>query len=64
MTAGAKLTANGCEMDKTWALVVSPKMASVIAQTVAQDWFSLADLLWKTDMQETLQDTKYILQTM
>ena len=37
MTAGAKLTANGCEMDKTWALVVSPKMASVIAQTVAQD---------------------------
>ena len=36
MTAGAKLTANGCEMDKTWALVVSPKMASVIAQTVAQ----------------------------
>lgn len=44
MTAGAKLTANGCEMDKTWALVVSPKSASVIAQTVAQDWFSLADL--------------------
>jgi hypothetical protein len=37
MTAGAKLTANGCEMDKTWALVVSPKTASVIAQTVAQD---------------------------
>ena len=37
MTAGAKLTANGCEMDKTWALVVPPKMASVIAQTVAQD---------------------------
>jgi len=24
-------------MDKTWALVVSPKTASVIAQTVAQD---------------------------
>ena len=47
MTAGAKLTANGCEMDKTWALVVSPKMASVIAQTVAQDWFSLADLALK-----------------
>ena len=47
MTAGAKLTANGCEMDKTWALVVSPKSASVIAQTVAQDWFSLADLALK-----------------
>ena len=47
MTAGAKLTANGCEMDKTWALVVSPKTASVIAQTVAQDWFSLADLALK-----------------
>ena len=37
MTAGAKLTANGCEMDKTWALVVSPKVASIIGQTVAQD---------------------------
>ena len=37
MTAGAKLTANGCEADKTWALVVSPKIASIIAQTVAQD---------------------------
>jgi hypothetical protein len=37
MTAGAKLTANGCEMDKTWALVVSPKIASIIAQTVASD---------------------------
>jgi hypothetical protein len=24
-------------MDKTWALVVSPKTASIIAQTVAQD---------------------------
>lgn len=47
MTAGAKLTANGCEMDKTWALVVSPKTASIIAQTVAQDWFSLADLALK-----------------
>lgn len=47
MTAGAKLTANGCEMDKTWALVVSPKMASIIAQTVAADWFSLADLALK-----------------
>lgn len=47
MTAWAKLTANGCEMDKTWALVVSPKTASVIAQTVAQDWFSLADLALK-----------------
>ena len=47
MTAGAKLTANGCEMDKTWALVVSPKSASVIGQTVAQDWFSLADLALK-----------------
>lgn len=47
MTAGAKLTANGCEMDKTWALVVSPKMASIIGQTVAQDWFSLADLALK-----------------
>jgi hypothetical protein len=29
------LAANGCEMDKTWALVVSPKAASIIAQTVA-----------------------------
>ena len=47
MTAWAKLTANGCEMDKTWALVVSPKTASIIAQTVAQDWFSLADLALK-----------------
>jgi len=47
MTAGAKLTANGCEMDKTWALVVSPKIASVIAQTVASDGFSLADLALK-----------------
>ena len=47
MTAGAKLTANGCEMDKTWALVVWPKTAAVIAQTVAQDWFSLADLALK-----------------
>lgn len=47
MTAGAKLTANGCEMDKTWALVVSPKIASVIAQTVATDGFSLADLALK-----------------
>ncbi len=47
MTAGAKLTANGCEMDKTWALVVDPKMASIIAQTVAADWFSLADLALK-----------------
>ena len=47
MTAGAKLTANGCEMDKTWALVVSPKIASIIGQTVAQDWFSLADLALK-----------------
>ena len=47
MTAGAKLTANGCEMDKTWALVVSPKIASIIAQTVAADWFSLADLALK-----------------
>ena len=47
MTAWAKLTANGCEMDKTWALVVSPKIASIIAQTVAQDWFSLADLALK-----------------
>ncbi len=47
MTAGAKLTANGCEMDKTWGLVVSPKTASVIAQTVASDWFSLADLALK-----------------
>lgn len=47
MTAGAKLTANGCEMDKTWALVVSPKTASIIAQTVAQDGFSLADLALK-----------------
>ena len=47
MTAWAKLTANGCEMDKTWALVVSPKIASVIGQTVATDWFSLADLALK-----------------
>ena len=47
MTAGAKLTANGCEMDKTWALVVSPKVASIIGQTVATDWFSLADLALK-----------------
>lgn len=47
MTAGAKLTANGCEMDKTWALVVSPKIASVIWQTVATDGFSLADLALK-----------------
>jgi hypothetical protein len=37
MTAGAKLAANGCEMDKTWALVVPHKGASVIGQTVAQD---------------------------
>ena len=47
MTAWAKLTANGCEMDKTWALVVSPKVASIIGQTVATDWFSLADLALK-----------------
>ncbi len=47
MTAGAKLAANGCEMDKTWALVVPHKGASVIGQTVAQDWFSLADLALK-----------------
>lgn len=44
MNAWAALTANGCEMDKTWALVVSPKTASVIAQTVAGDGFNLADL--------------------
>ena len=47
MTAGAKLAANGCEMDKTWALVIPHKWASVIGQTVAQDWFSLADLALK-----------------
>ena len=47
MTAGAKLAANGCEMDKTWALVIPHKGASVIGQTVAQDWFSLADLALK-----------------
>ena len=47
MTAWAKLAANGCEMDKTWALVVPHKWASIIAQTVAQDWFSLADLALK-----------------
>jgi len=47
MTAWAKLTANGCEMDKTWALVVDPKIASIIAQTVASDGFSLADLALK-----------------
>lgn len=44
MDAWAVLAANGCEMDKTWALVVSPKAASVIAQTVADKWFNLADL--------------------
>ncbi len=44
MDAGAVLAANGCEMDKTWALVVSPKSASIIAQTVADKWFNLADL--------------------
>lgn len=47
MTAGAKLAANGCEMDKTWALVIPHKGASIIGQTVAQDWFSLADLALK-----------------
>lgn len=47
MTAGAKLAANGCEMDKTWALVIPHKWASIIGQTVAQDWFSLADLALK-----------------
>ena len=47
MDAGAMLAANGCEMDKTWALVVSPKAASVIAQTVADKWFNLADLTLK-----------------
>ena len=47
MTAWAKLAANGCEMDKTWALVVPHKGASIIAQTVASDWFSLADLALK-----------------
>jgi len=44
MDAGAALATNGCEMDKTWALVVSPKAASIIAQTVADKWFNLADL--------------------
>lgn len=44
MDAWAMLAANGCEMDKTWALVVSPKAASIIAQTVADKWFNLADL--------------------
>lgn len=43
-TAGAELTANGCENDKTWALAVSPKTASIIAQVVADKGFSLADL--------------------
>ena len=47
MTAWAKLAANGCEMDKTWALVIPHKWASIIGQTVAQDWFSLADLALK-----------------
>ena len=47
MTAGANLAANGCEMDKTWALVIPHKWASIIGQTVAQDWFSLADLALK-----------------
>lgn len=44
MDAWATLAANGCEMDKTRALVVSPKSASVIAQTVIGNWFNLADL--------------------
>ena len=47
MTAWAKLADNGCEMDKTWALVIPHKWASIIGQTVAQDWFSLADLALK-----------------
>lgn len=44
MDAGAMLAANGCEMDKTWALVVSPKAASIIGQTVVGSGYSLADL--------------------
>ena len=44
MTAGAKLSGNGCEMDKTWALVVWPKTASIIGQTVIGNGLNLADL--------------------
>ena len=62
IAAGAKLTANGCEMDKAWALVVSPKTASLLKQLLW--WFSLADLALKNGYAETLQDIKYILQTM
>lgn len=44
MDAQAELQANGCEMDKSWALVCWPKTASVIGQTVIGSWYSLADL--------------------
>ena len=47
MTAWAKLSANGCEMDKEWALVLWPKSAAIIGQTVIGNWFSLADLSLK-----------------
>jgi hypothetical protein len=41
--SGALLHTAGCEMDKTWAAVVSPMTAAVITQTMIGSGFNMAD---------------------